>query len=355
LRIIQVIDSLSVGGAERMCVNIASILDQQCIENGIICTRSKGNLGEKHKGLLWVLNKKSGIDIIAFIKLVLLFRKWKPTIIHSHSTSLYWCVLIRLIQPKIKLVWHDHYGNSEFLYKRKKSVLKCCLRFVQEVIVVNEVLLRWYLEIIPNERAKFHFVRNFPMLNQVDYNFENRVPPFGTIKILQVANFREQKHLLLALQVLTTLKNFGIQLKWRFVGNIVDVEYYYYFLQEVNRLNLIREVEIVTDCTEVEPHLIWADIGVLTSKSEGLPVSLLEYGLANLPVVVTDVGQCSEILNGGLIGKLCTIDVQDFSNNLKDTILNYKEYLLSASKLKNHIEINFGYNGFLTNYLEIID
>jgi glycosyltransferase involved in cell wall biosynthesis len=39
-----------------------------------------------------------------------------------------------------------------------------------------------------------------------------------------------------------------------------------------------------------------ASIGVLSSKSEGLPLSLLEYGKAGLPVVVTDVGQCPELV-----------------------------------------------------------
>jgi len=351
LRIIQVIDSLSVGGAERMCVNIASVLDQQCVENGIICTRTKGNLGEKYKGLLRVINKKSGIDIFAFIKLFSLIRTWRTTVLHCHSTSLYWCVLIRLLQPKIKLVWHDHYGDSEFLYKRKKSLLKFCLKFVQEVIVVNEVLLRWYLEIMPNQSAKFHFVRNFPKLNQVDYNFENRVPPSDIVNILQVANFRRQKNLLFALEVLRNLINLKTSFKWRFVGNVVEKEYYEEFLRTVDLLNLTEHVEVVTNTTEVEPHLQWADIGVLTSISEGLPVSLLEYGLSNLPVVVTDVGQCSEVLNNGTLGKISTLNIEEFSLNITN-IIKCQEVSL---RLKNNVEINYGEQQFLTNYLKIID
>ncbi|MDG1063266.1 MAG: glycosyltransferase family 4 protein, partial [Flavobacteriaceae bacterium] len=39
-----------------------------------------------------------------------------------------------------------------------------------------------------------------------------------------------------------------------------------------------------------------ADLGVLSSKSEGLPLGLLEYGLAGLPVVVTSVGACKEVV-----------------------------------------------------------
>ena len=37
-------------------------------------------------------------------------------------------------------------------------------------------------------------------------------------------------------------------------------------------------------------------MGVLSSASEGLPLALLEYGRAGLPVVCTDVGNVSEVV-----------------------------------------------------------
>jgi glycosyltransferase involved in cell wall biosynthesis len=46
------------------------------------------------------------------------------------------------------------------------------------------------------------------------------------------------------------------------------------------------------------------DIGVLSSVSEGLPLALLEYGIAGLSVVVTDVGDCSSVVDAGRAGKL---------------------------------------------------
>jgi glycosyltransferase involved in cell wall biosynthesis len=46
------------------------------------------------------------------------------------------------------------------------------------------------------------------------------------------------------------------------------------------------------------------DVGVLSSTSEGFPLALVEYGLAELPVVATAVGQCPEILLDGEAGWL---------------------------------------------------
>jgi glycosyltransferase involved in cell wall biosynthesis len=47
-----------------------------------------------------------------------------------------------------------------------------------------------------------------------------------------------------------------------------------------------------------------SDIAVLSSRSEGLPIALLEYGMAGLPAVATNVGQCAEVLANGAAGVL---------------------------------------------------
>ena len=55
-----------------------------------------------------------------------------------------------------------------------------------------------------------------------------------------------------------------------------------------------------------------ADIGLCTSDSEGMPLSLIEAQMAGVPVVSTDVGSVSEIVLDGITGKL--------ANNLKGLI-----------------------------------
>ena len=59
-------------------------------------------------------------------------------------------------------------------------------------------------------------------------------------------------------------------------------------MEEYNLNDIIQIAGSVVDTSSL---LASADIGVLSSIFEGLPLSLLEYGLAGLPVVVTDVGQ----------------------------------------------------------------
>jgi glycosyltransferase involved in cell wall biosynthesis len=48
-----------------------------------------------------------------------------------------------------------------------------------------------------------------------------------------------------------------------------------------------------------EKEVMWsiADIGILTSDSEGMPLSLIEAQMAGVPVVATDVGSVAEIVD----------------------------------------------------------
>jgi len=47
-----------------------------------------------------------------------------------------------------------------------------------------------------------------------------------------------------------------------------------------------------------------ADLGLLTSDSEGMPLSVIEAQMCGVPVVATDVGSVSEIIEDGVTGKL---------------------------------------------------
>ncbi|MGW1494273.1 glycosyltransferase [Streptomyces sp. NPDC002402] len=55
---------------------------------------------------------------------------------------------------------------------------------------------------------------------------------------------------------------------------------------------------------DVETVYAAADLVLLTSDNEGMPVSLIEAGLAGLPAVATDVGSVAEVVQDGTTGLL---------------------------------------------------
>ena len=102
MRILQIIDSLEVGGAERMAINYANALSQQIDFSGIVATRKEGSL-KSHilpEVPFLCLNKRFAADIKAIYKLKMHCKKNDITLVHAHGTSYFTAFLLKLMHPK---------------------------------------------------------------------------------------------------------------------------------------------------------------------------------------------------------------------------------------------------------------
>jgi glycosyltransferase involved in cell wall biosynthesis len=294
LSVIQIIDSLNVGGAEVLAVNIANGLSEQKLDSHLCVTRNEGILKENinsEVGYVF-LNRKKTIDFKAILKLSKYIKKHKIKIIHAHSTSSFTAVCVKIINPKIKIVWHDHFGNSEFLNQRNSYQLKIFSYFFSVIISVNNDLKNWSLK---NLKIKnIFFIRNFPFFN----NQEKTTILKGVEgkRIVHLAGYRKQKdhiNLLKAFQIISKEYN-----DWtlHLIGKSYNDEYSVSINKFIETTNLSDKVFQYGVRSDIKNILSQATIGVLSSKSEGLPISLLEYGLAKIPAIVTDVGECHLII-----------------------------------------------------------
>ena len=78
--------------------------------------------------------------------------------------------------------------------------------------------------------------------------------------------------------------------------NYYNDNYYHDLVALIKQKISNNIVKLLDQVTNISKILNKCEIGVLSSSIEGLPVSLIEYGLAELPVVCTDVGQCSKVI-----------------------------------------------------------
>jgi glycosyltransferase involved in cell wall biosynthesis len=70
--------------------------------------------------------------------------------------------------------------------------------------------------------------------------------------------------------------------------------------------NLGHALELVGSVEDVRPHLAWADVLLLTSRTEGLPAATLEAAATGIPSVAFDVGGVAETVHDGATGRLIT-------------------------------------------------
>jgi glycosyltransferase involved in cell wall biosynthesis len=353
MKILQLIDTLKAGGAERMSVNISNALKDAGHDVVLCASREKGPL-EKFvdKGIMVVtLQKKNTFDIIAFIRLLLFVKRNKIELIHAHSSSVIWAVAIKLFRPKIKVLWHDHQG-TRLDDDNMNKYYRLISHFLDGIITVNEVLHDWAIRNMNVPSGKIVFLNNFPLLPERP---KQTTPGFTTIVCL--ANIRPQKDHYTLVRAIHILKKEDPNLKINviFAGSYSPDTYYYCLVDLIEELELKETIHIEGSIEDTAMLLASADIGVLSSISEGLPVSLLEYGLAGLPVVVTNVGQCSDVLGGGEYGKLVHVGQSvEFAESIKEVVRNYKQSLIIGGNFKKHVLKNYSSVNFINQYNYLI-
>lgn len=296
MRVLQLIDSLRSGGAERMAVNYANALIKYIDASYLCCTRIEGLLKPElspEVGYLF-LEKKSILDLGAFKELRQFVKENKINIIHAHSSSWFLALLVKLSLPGLKLVWHDHYGRS--LKERRTGVLESASHFLDGIISVNPALKEWAEKNLNSEEVRFF--RNFlpDAQNRVSIHFSSLRGRKDAFKIICLANLRPQKDHINLLKAFKIIEKVNSQVSLHLLGKDEEDNYSSKLKAFVKRNDLEEKIFFYGEKQNVDELLIKADVGVLSSVSEGLPLALLEYGRAGLPVVCTAVGECPEVV-----------------------------------------------------------
>lgn len=352
LNIIQIIDQLSVGGAEVLAVNIANGLFEQKIESHICVTRTEGVLRNTlNPGVGYVfLNRRNTFDIKAILKLYHYIKKHSIKIIHAHSTSIFIAVCVKILNPKVKIVWHDHFGNSNFLNERKKIPLKIFSFFISAIVAVNSNLVRWAKEELRTKKVVFF--KNFPVFtNDKKVTKLNGIP--GK-RIVHLAGYREQKDHINLLKAFKNAQEKHNDWSLHLIGKAYIDDYSQDIKKFIANENLKESVFQYGVRSDVKNILSQASIGVLSSKSEGLPISLLEYGLAKLPVVITDVGECATIVNNKASGFIVEKEnPMQLSKALTNLIISDERRKIFGENLEKEIKENFSKEIFLNKITEL--
>jgi len=340
MKVLQLIDSLEAGGAERVAVNYANGLLNH-VEGSYLCaTRAEGLLKQSLNPLVGYLflNKKATIDFKAIWRLHRFVKQEGIIIIHAHSSSYFLATLITFLQPKIKLVWHDHYGKSEFLEQRSKRVLKYCSQFFKHIFSVNVKLADWAKSTLHCQSVGY--LPNYAVADQSVLTTD--LKGVKGHRIVCLANLRPQKDHLNLLRAFNVVINKYPDWTLHLVGKDFEDDYSQRIKTYIKGCKLEQSVFLYGSCTAVSSLLKSCDIGVLSSASEGLPLALLEYGLASLPVVATNVGDCNQVIKPNETGLLIRAnDSVVLAEALIWNITNINKRELYAKRLSNLINNHF--------------
>lgn len=295
-RVLHVINSLTIGGAEMLLSNSLSPGGLQEQADNYLVYFIKGSdylpsLIDKNVQQ-FCLDYKGGSDIIRLLRDVKkIIRENKIDIIHTHLNPADFYV--NLVRPKhIPQVHTLHIAYSTD--KETRSTLK----FLERKLFFNKPYCNLVFLSEFNKKDFFNQLnfkgRSFVVPNFVDDVFFGHEPKqfvAGRDKPLQlvaIGNFREQKNYFYLLDIFKQLAGYNIQLDIYGGG---DIEKYQQVIDEY-KLSITLKGQV----TNVKDVIAGYDLFIMSSTNEGFPLSVFEAMAAGVPLMLTDIAPLKEIV-----------------------------------------------------------
>jgi glycosyltransferase involved in cell wall biosynthesis len=298
-------DTLSAGGLERVSVMIANGLPPSHYRAHLCTTRRDGPLSglvAPHVARLR-LERRGRFDTRAIHRLTAYIRKHEIALLHAHGTALFIAVVASLIVPRVRVIWHDHFGTHE-IERRPEWLYRMAVRRAHGVIAVTEPLAEWARHSLNVPGDRVWYVPNFAGDLPAGKPGRPTLPGKPGFRIACVANMRPQKDHPNLIRAMREIVREVPEAHLLLFGAAADADYASTIWKEVEESGLSLSISWLGSRDDVGDVLRNCDIGVLSSASEGLPLALIEYGMSGLPVVATRVGQCAEVLDDGSAGVL---------------------------------------------------
>lgn len=307
-RIIHITDTLHAGGMERMAVNLVNSLPRDQYLPFLCTTRDEGLLADQIADdvVHLNLNRRYQFDLSAVFRLVAFIRAHQIQVIHAYSASLFIAGLASFFPPYPVVIWHDHYGFLSVKERPLWWLYPSAARRVGGIIAVTQALAEWSKTRMGIPAERIWYIPNFVCPHE-----RNGSPPVlpgvAGHRIVCVAQFRPEKdHITLLLAMKHVVRQIPTAHLF-LVGTSPDPARLELIRKEILKQGLGQSVSLLGQRNDIPTILNACDIGVLSSVSEGLPLALLEYGMAELPAVATNTGQCAEVLDEGRAGILVTV------------------------------------------------
>lgn len=191
---------------------------------------------------------------------------------------------------------------SEMASTGMQSMVLTVSEYDRQSAIKNSVCPAWKMITIHNgvDPLQYDFLNKEKALEELklDTNYKY----FGTIASFYLT--KGHKYLLEAIKMLKTHKSSLIkEYKWALIGNGPELE---------RTKKLAEEYGLTEQVIFIEPkdkdwkYLKAFDIFILPSVKEGLPYTILEAGLAQIPIIASHVGGVPEILEHKKTGYLTT-------------------------------------------------
>ncbi|MCG6656333.1 glycosyltransferase family 4 protein [Halomonas campisalis] len=263
-------------------------------------------------------------------------RRFRPDVIHSH---LYYGAVFSLLQLGVPHVYTHHnikLKTSRWLYRLLDIRTKAYVGICQACETLLSQVTRRQVIRIDNGVSLTRIIK------KRDYKFGS------SVKLVCVGTLGEQKNHSLLFNALARLPDLDFTLTVAGEGAKKNE-----LLEMVLALGIDNKVSFIGNFNNVKQLLHDSDLFVMSSAWEGLPIAQIEATLTGLPVLVTNVGGCAEIVQQVGNGLVAEVELDDYAEKLKRLIVDEALRLSchqSALENAGHYTVDNAVDGHLALY-----
>ena len=301
MKIAHVVDSMEVGGAEMLVLQMCRLQREQGHSPSVYAIAKLGALGEQMRAEGFSVYANVGRHLMdSTMNFIRLFRSSRPDVVHLHNPTptIYASFAAKLagarciVSTRHSLIDPPDNGVMERKYG---MAAKCC----DWVVGICDATVNNLKRIGRVPESKI--VRIYNGTAAIEEVAKDQFPARSGFTLLYVGRLEPVKNHELLLKAFQKARIENEQLRLWIVGDGSERTRLESLTQA---LGLNDDVTFWGQQLDVSPFFSAADTFIMSSLSEGLPMSLLQAFSAGLPAVVTDVGGMAEVVrmtNGGTI------------------------------------------------------
>lgn len=297
MRLLQVITSLRIGGAERLITELLPRFKEHGIETELAlfdATPTQFLYETEAAGIKihkFGYGFKSIYNPLNILKLHKLISSNHYDIVHTHNSScqIYTAIANSLNRHKTSLVTTEHnttnrrrswkwfHGIDRWMYNQYDSIV-CCSNATRTNLTNAELVLK------PEQLTTIY--NGVTLSSDKNGNFDSK----GR-NIVMVSAFRPQKDHITAIKAMTHLPD---DFNLYFAGEGVTMESVKDFVKE-NHLD--DRIHFLGNVTDVQALYRSAHCAVLSTHYEGMPLSIIEAMASGTPIIASDVPGVTELVS----------------------------------------------------------
>ncbi|MHB1950467.1 MAG: glycosyltransferase family 4 protein [Acidiferrobacteraceae bacterium] len=305
--VIEVIYAPLVGGSETLAFELCRRWHAQGIPVRICCLYGReGPLTERfeHEGIPYDLLDIGDKRLLGrWFTIGRYLHRRRPQVIHVHHFGLLFNVFFpAYLVGSIPIVFTEHSTYVMAQREWMRRAIRHVVRFVSQMTCVSGSILAYFSGLgVPQD--KMSVVYNGVDVDRFHPPAKRRPRP-SEVHLVAVGRMVEEKDYPALLEALAILRARGYRFRARIVG---DGPLARDLARRREQLGLVSCVELLGRRAEIPEILRGSDIYVLSSKSEGMPIALLEAMATGLAVAATNVEAVPEVIvddvNGLLVPK----------------------------------------------------